>query len=55
MTKEEAIKLASDKIIPRGYKPEDYYYIREDIPYKIAKAIVIEAKNILINVDKGKR
>jgi hypothetical protein len=41
---EEALVLAKRKIIPDGYKPEDYYFVNVNAPLKIAKLIVDEAK-----------
>lgn len=45
---DEAIKLATAKILQPGYKPEDYFLCRADIPLFIAKWIVREARHIMI-------
>jgi hypothetical protein len=48
ITLDEAIKLATAKILQPGYKPEDYFLCREDMPLFIAKWIVREARHIMI-------
>ena len=44
--KEKYIKLAQQKIVPPGYKPEDYAILGPEFAVWIAKMIVEEAKHI---------
>jgi hypothetical protein len=44
---EMAIKLATQIVLPAGFKPEDYLFMGEDIPRRIAQMIVKEAKHII--------
>ena len=44
---EEAIRLATQIVLPAGFKPEDYLFMGEDIPRRIAKMIIKEAKDII--------
>jgi hypothetical protein len=44
---EEAILVATQRVLPAGFKPEDYLVIGEDIPLRIAKMIVQEAQHII--------
>lgn len=47
MTFEEAVKLAQQKLLSPGYKPEDYFVVGEKYPIRVAKIILEEAKHIL--------
>jgi hypothetical protein len=49
---EEAIKEAEKKILPAGYKPEDYFCVGEEFPLRIAQMLVKEVKHI-IYMDKN--
>jgi hypothetical protein len=42
MNKEDIIKLPYSRIIPLGYKPEDYFIVKKEFPIKIARLIVKE-------------
>lgn len=44
---EQAIQIARKKILPAGFKPEDYFVIGNDFPLRIAILIVKEANYIL--------
>ena len=44
---EEALQKATKRVLPAGYKPEDYLGVGEDIPLRIARMIVREAQHII--------
>ena len=44
---EEALQKATKRVLPAGFKPEDYLLVGEDIPLRIAKMIVKEAQHII--------
>ena len=43
----DAVKIASSRVLPKGYKPEDYLIVSDQIPLMIAKMIVKEAQHIM--------
>lgn len=47
LTVEEAIRLATKRVLPAGFKPEDYLIVSQDIPRRIAVMIVLEAQHLL--------
>lgn len=44
---EEAIKIANKKLLPAGFKPEDYLLVGEEFPLRVAKMVVEEVKHII--------
>lgn len=44
---EEIVKQATVKILPKGYKPEDYLKNGDGIPLRLAILIVQEASHIV--------
>lgn len=50
---DKIINLATAKILPLGYKPEDYYVIDDKIPLRIALEVIKEIKH-LIKMEKYK-
>ena len=42
-----ALTLAKSRILPKGYKPEDYFMVDPKLPFKIAKLILKEALHII--------
>lgn len=47
MTLEEAIRIATIRVLPAGFKPEDYLIVNDSIPLKIASMIVKEALHLI--------
>jgi hypothetical protein len=49
LTVEEAVRLATKRVLPAGFKPEDYLIVTgsSDIPRRIAMMIVLEAQHLL--------
>lgn len=43
---DEIINQARNKILPLGYKPEDYYILGNDFVLRIAKMIADEVNHI---------
>lgn len=44
---EQAVRIATQKNLPAGFKPEDYYWVGDQIPLKIASLIVKEALHLV--------
>lgn len=49
---EDVIQLATQRVLPAGYKPEDYLAVSETAPFKLAKMIVDEARHIIFISNK---
>ena len=52
---EEIIKLAKKRILPPGYKPEDYLEVDDEFPLLIAKLIISEIKHLILLNKKLKK
>jgi hypothetical protein len=52
---EEAIKQANKRLLPAGIKPEDYLIVGDDIPLRIAKMVIKEARHIIYMDKKNER
>lgn len=44
---EEAIEIAKKRILPTGFKPEDYFCFGINFSLRIAKMIIKEAQHII--------
>lgn len=42
-----ATKIATKRILPLGWKPEDYLVVNDETPLQIAKLIFKEVKHLL--------
>lgn len=40
---EEALEIAKGRILPAGFKPEDYLIVGDKVPFRIASMIVKDA------------
>lgn len=47
LTLEQAIQIATNRVLPAGFKPEDYLVVNDTIPLKIASMIVKEALHLI--------
>lgn len=47
LTIEEAILLATRRVLPAGYKPEDYLIVGESFPKRIAIMVALEAQYLI--------
>lgn len=52
---DNAIKIASKRILPLGCKPEDYLVVDDETPFRIANLIFKEVKQILYMSSYGKK